>query len=445
VGQISCGTLLPDSTKKLFFAVAQHRKSDGSLIGWTTITYRSVLAAIAGVLLLVLVVLYVLFPGPFKSAFERMGDAIASRFGGGNGAGANAIHTGPQQANFTIIEGTVKVKKHTSNAWVDADLKLPLEQGDVVQTGSEGMARIVFADGSNYVVKQDSLIVIEQNTLNQQQQTQVSVQVTTGTVDLSTATYTQGSRSEVIVAGATANFSADTAAQVRNDPRDDKHEIMVKKGAGDVTRNGETLKITDFERVSFKADSAHMEKMKEIAPPVLVAPANMMPIFTGGVPKPVEFSWSPVATAKLYRVKVSKNPYFSSSVLDKKTPTTSVSLPGLTDGAYYWMVQSVDGEGRESIESEKNRFTIIARAEKTTIALELQPFVQHGRMIEIRGKTEPGARVMVNGREVPLVDQKDGTFQFFSNPLPRGENLITITAQNPQGAANTLQKKVVIE
>ena len=41
--------------------------------------------------------------------------------------------------------------------------------------------------------------------------------------------------------------------------------------------------------------------------------------------------------------------------------------------------------------------------------LELDSFVQHGHVIEVIGKTEVGARVMVNGREVPLVGT-DGSF-----------------------------------
>ncbi len=92
-----------------------------------------------------------------------------------------------------------------------ADYNVPLEKGDVVQTGSEGMAKIVFGDGTNYTVKQDSLIVIEENSANEQQQTSVSVAVSTGTVDLATATYMQGSKSQVIVAGATASLAPNSA------------------------------------------------------------------------------------------------------------------------------------------------------------------------------------------------------------------------------------------
>jgi len=64
--------------------------------------------------------------------------------------------------------------------------------------------------------------------------------------------------------------------------------------------------------------------------------------------------------------------------------------------------------------------------------------------LELTGKTEIGARVMVNGREVPVVSN-DGSFHFFTPPLPMGESVITITAQNVKGGVNTLQKKVVIQ
>jgi len=50
-------------------------------------------------------------------------------------------------------------------------------------------------------------------------------------------------------------------------------------------------------------------------------------------------------------------------------------------------------------------------------------------VIELAGKTEIGARVMVNGQEVPVVGT-DGSFHYFTPPLPPGGSVITITAQN---------------
>jgi hypothetical protein len=173
----------------------------------------------------------------------------------------------------------------------------------------------------------------------------------------------------------------------------------------------------------------------------------MMPVFinTGDKTKEVEFAWTPMANAAGYRLRISHNPYFSSLLLDRKVGTPSVVVTGLPVGAYYWSIQSYDTAGKESVESEKNRFTIIVKTkEEIELSLEIDPLIQHGHVIEVSGKTEVGARVMVNGREVPILSD-DGTFHYFTPPLANGENLITVTAQNSKGGVNTHQAKVVIQ
>lgn len=419
----------------------------GIHIAWKTVTYRSVALIILAVLLVFFVGMRLAFPQFTESGLKAAGsltsgllEKVAGAAGPVKSGGMNS-----QQAHITALDGTVRVKKANSNSWVTADYNVPLEKGDVVQTGSEGMAKIVFGDGTNYTVKQDSLIVIEENSANEQQQTTVAVAVSTGTVDLATATYVQGSKSQVIVAGATASLAPDSAAMVRNDPKNDEHEILVKKGTGEVARNGETVRLSDWEKVAFQSQSQRMDKLKEIGPPTPISPANMMPIFVSAEPKPIEFSWTPMTNAVGYRLRISRNPYFSSTLVDRKVNTADVIVSGLGEGAYYWLVQSYDVNSKESVESEKNRFTIIPKGNDTTaINLELDPFVQHGHVIELTGKTEGGARVMVNGREVPVVGT-DGKFHYFTPPLPAGESVITITAQNAKGGVNTLQKKVVIQ
>jgi hypothetical protein len=413
-----------------------------SVIAWITVTYRSV--AIAALLLVLLVAFIVYLALPESRAYTaRLWQNALDRVDVAAGA-AEKFVPGKQQAHFTAIDGRVRVKKANSNSWVAADYSLPLEKGDVVQTTSEGMAKVVFADGTNYTLKQDSLIVVEENSANAQQQTHVAVQVTTGTVDLSTATFAQGSKNQVIVSGATASLAPESAAMVHSDATADQHEILLKKGSGEVARNGQLVHLNDFEKVSFRSESPQMLKEKEVGPPTLIAPANMAPIITPG-PHPVGFSWSPVGKLNTFHIRISRNPYFSSTIFDRVVHGTDVQVVGLTDGAYYWVVQTVGPDGKQSVESEKNRFSIIPKTKpEASIALEIKPLVQHGHVIEVLGRTEPAARVMVNGQEVPIV-ASDGTFHYFTPPLPNGESLITVTAQNTHGGVSTQQKRVVIQ
>lgn len=413
-----------------------------SVIAWITITYRSV--AIGAFLLLLLAgfIVYLALPES-RALTARAWQSTLNRLDSSVGR-SDKFAAGKQQAHFTAIDGKVRVKKANSNSWVAADYSLPLEKGDVVQTTAEGMAKVTFADGTNYTIKQDSLIVVEENSANAQQQTQVAVQVTTGTVDLTTSTYAQGSKNQVIVSGATASLSPESAAVVRSDSTADQHEILLKKGSGEVMRNGQTVRLSDYEKVSFQAESQSMMKEKELGPPTLIAPTNMAPLIALGN-HGVTFSWSPVGKGNRYRIRIARNPYFSSTLFDRVVPGTTMQVAGLTDGPYYWAVQTVGQDGKQSVESDKNRFTVIAKTkQEESITLDLRPLVQHGHVIEVQGKTEPAARVMVNGQEVPIVDA-DGTFHYFTPPLPNGESLITVTAQNARGGVNTQQKRIVIQ
>lgn len=422
----------------------------GIYLAWKTVTYRSVVLAILAVVALLAFVTHLAFPQYTDSTVRAAGNftsGLLEKIAGFAPKIDRPSGNVAQQAHFTALDGTIRVKKANSNVWINGDYNVPLEKGDVVQTGAEGMAKIAFNDGTNYTVKQDSLIVIEENSANEQQQTSVAVAVTTGTVDLATATYVQGSKSQVIVAGAKASLAPESSARVQNNPKSDQHEILIKKGTGDVERNGEMVRLSDWEKVSFQDESKRMERGKEIGPPTPITPGNMMPVFIGPSEraKDVEFAWTPMANAAGYRLRISRNPYFSSLLVDRKIETANVVVTGLGQGAYYWAIQSFDANGKESVESEKNRFTIIPKtAEKVELSLELEPFVQHGHVIEVTGKTEVGARVMVNGREVPFVGD-DGTFHYFTPPLPNGENLITVTAQNAKGGVNTRQEKLVIQ
>src|SRR5262249_22266340 len=140
---------------------------------------------------------------------------------------------------------------------------------------------------------------------------------------------------------------------------------------------------------------------------------------------------------------VSRNQFFSpaSLVFDKNVNSSQLVLKDLPMGTYHWEVRSIGENGKESVESPRSRFTLVPKgADGSSIALELGDFVQHGHSIEVKGRTEPGARVMVNGQEA--VVNGDGTFRHFTNQLPTGENMITVTAQNTKGGVNTKQQPV---
>ena len=196
------------------------------------------------------------------------------------------------------LDGTVRVKKAASSQWMRADFNTSLEKGDFVQTGSDGVARIIFADGTNYTLKPDALIVVEESREDPvTRATKVAVQVTSGAVDLATGHFeTPGSTSQVSFADAVATLNEESRAAVRNDPDKNVHEITVDSGQAEVTRGSTSVQLGQYEQVSFAAQQPGLVRSKVIAPPSLLTPQNMeLKQVQDPKSTTLDFSWTEVA------------------------------------------------------------------------------------------------------------------------------------------------------
>jgi len=70
--------------------------------------------------------------------------------------------------------------------------------------------------------------------------------------------------------------------------------------------------------------------------------------------------------------------------------------------------------------------------------------VEHGRIVEIKGTTEPGTVVMINGQAAATIFDGNA-FRHFVGPLPPGTTILSITCQNERGGVDTEQLAVTLE
>lgn len=203
-----------------------------------------------------------------------------------------------------------------------------------------------------------------------------------------------------------------------------------------------------FDQVTFTRDKPGLTRQKVVAPPTLTDPPNMALTMTKD-PKAtnLDFVWSYVPQAAVYRLQVSPSGMFSNLIVDKRIAgRTSARITGLEEGTYYWVVSSIDAKGVESQPSAANRFSLVQQVEAGSQAfLEVTGIIQHGKVLEVVGRTEPGSTVIINNEQVFSI-AADGTFRHFTSQLAKiGANQITITAQNRKGDTHTIRKNIVIE
>jgi hypothetical protein len=416
-------------------------------VEWTTISYRTIAFYSTLGLMLVCLICYLIAPKYFS---RKAASALRSLTAGIVKTGEKDVAPSKREAHFVNIDGTVRVKKPQSPKWMNADYNTALERGDFVQTGSDGVARIIFADGTNYLLKANSLIVVEESGQDPvTRATHVAVQVTSGTVDLATGRFVApGSTSQVSFSDAVASLGQESRAVVQNDPQKDVHQLTIDTGSANVTRGSTTLSLGQYEGVKFSSQQPGMIRQRVIAPPSLISPVNMaLTVVNDPRSTQIEFRWSAVPGAKEYHFMISPSGMFSNLIVDKKIEgSTSTEISGLDEGVYYWAVASIDAHGVESQPSIANRFNLVQQVSSGNEAfLEVTRIVQHGRVVEVVGRTAPGSTVIINNEQVFNI-APDGTFRHFTAPLAsKGSNEITITAQDRHGNTKTIRKTVVIE
>ncbi len=405
---------------------------------WTTVSYKTVALIITAVFVALLSVLYLIYPERFAGVERKFRDAMGNTK---TEPGLPVVN----QARFVNLEGKVEVKKVNSVKWVPADNGTALNKGDLVQTGGDGLARITFPDGSTYTVKQDTLITVEENTMTQDRATVVGVHITSGAVDLATSSFeVENSKAEVSFENARASVKQNSRVAVRSDPDSKQHEITVAQGQAEVQRGNERVELGRFERITFPTGGA-VTKQRVIAPPELTQPMHLTPI-TVTDPKraAVRFEWKPVTGAVAYQLSVSASSMFTTMVAEKHTSSTSVEVTGLDAGDYFWSVKAVDAKKQVSEPSETFKFSLYLQGKSETMLLEVAEPQVHGNLVEIVGRTEPGATLLIGGQPVGNI-QPDGTFRHFTAPLPRGSHEIVIMGQNRRGGTNFKRLKIVIQ
>jgi hypothetical protein len=420
-------------------AAAEKARVSRVEVYWHTVKYRTVILYAMVLTTILLAATYLVFPDISGSILRKISDTVGSHDGG------VATNISARQARFVNLDGKVQVKKVNSVQWESADYQITLDKGDLIQTASEGVARIAFADGTTYTVKGDTLVTVEENIVEQDHASQVGVHITSGQVDLATGTWqVPGSKAEVSFENAVASLRSNSRAAVRSDPQTNEHQITVNSGGAELDRGNEHVDIGQYERATLPPGGGPISKTQVLAPPELTEPLNLQPIILAD-PKhdPIHFSWKTAAIAKSYDLQISSTTMFSRIVMEKKTSGTSADVTGLEPGDYFWRVKAVDEKNNVSDASDSYKFTLVTQGKEQEMLLEVDDTQLQGNVVEVIGRTESGAALIINGEQVADI-KPDGHFRYFTEPMARGSHTIVITGQNRRGGTAIKRVDIVI-
>src|SRR6267154_2466246 len=405
-------------------------------VEWHAVTYKTVIVYGILVAVIVLAGMFIVFPSTYSAVTRKISSAMTNA----DGEGGPASQT---QAKFVNLDGRVQVKKVNSVQWVDADYRTTLDKGDLIQTATDGAARITFADTTSYTIKADTLVTVEENNVTQEQAT-TAVRINTGAVDLSTPNWSSpNSHAAVSVEDTVAQIRPNSRASVKSDSQSKESEITVASGSAEVRRGTEKVELGQWQKANISSVGPIL-RSDVLAPPDLSQPLNLAPIIVE-VPKAatIHFEWRPVKDAVSYTLRISATAMFTKMIKQVRLPGPSVEISGLDAGDYFWNVLATDANKKTSEVSETFKFTLVAQGRTQEMMLEIAGTQLHGRVVEVFGKTEPGAALIINGQPVPSIGG-DGGFRYFTEPLEPGEHSIVIVGQNRRGGTAKQQVTIVV-
>ena len=196
-----------------------------------------------------------------------------------------------------------------------------------------------------------------------------------------------------------------------------------------MSAQGESVTLGRDQATLVRSGQAPSPKMDVLAAPALTGPGDDQVAFDAKV----KLSWTSVPEAAGYWLEVAADPGFARMTFSR----WGLAEPGfqsepLNVGAYYWRVAALDKFGLPGARSEVWRFHVQSDTTPPYIKID-QPGeggIQRQSPIELRGQSEAGARLELDGQ--PLEVAADGSFKAEYRPKP-GANQLTIKATDTAG------------
>jgi hypothetical protein len=411
------------------------QRSKDDLLDWFTVSYRSIYMVAGAALVVLALVGYIWYVRQATPGTPEQ----------------SPVPSTATTARFRSLEGSVKVKPVGTFEWVPADTSLALRKSDLVRTGPGSAAEIAFFDGTIVHVRPDSLITIEETSEDPGTKARkVAWHISSGEVNFQTVRRNvPGSAAEISTPTVRTTAGEQTEGGIRVAQSGDS-DVRIFRGSTQVeTRTGERLTVGASEAVAVDATGKASPKRTLPGVPTLLAPPHQTEItYADPTRATTMLIWKAVPGALSYHVMLDYSAYFNRPIVDRGgIADASVQLQGLDTGKYYWRVAAVDKDGVEGAYSDFARFTVVRRGGPGAGAgppppLVIQELELRTNILQIKGQTEAGATVTVNGQRVDV--QGDGSFNEFITLDKPGRQFVVVRAMGLAGGVNEQRRPVVV-
>ncbi len=341
---------------------------------------------------------------------------------------------------FRSVEGDVRFRRGDSGEFMRAYPRVELQDGDYVMSASNATAEIHFRhEEAVFTLRPGSLIKLSRELSGRDRMLGF---MEYGWVALDTAEIQSGVRTPYTEVMVDQNSRA--SLQLQEGSR--RSRIRVDEGTARAA-SVETGEVRELEtRQEVRQTDAAFGRTRSLPPtPRPAAPPDGFSVNIDTTDR-VTLSWTPVRGAARYALQVSKSRHFAYNWIDvDDRRSTSVTLGHQEEGKYLWRVAAVDVNGDVGSWSAAQRLSVDSYRSLALEEDEEPPFIDvdifmNGHLALLRGRTEPGARLEVNGRWIPV--SADGSFSSTQAVFGTGQVPVVFKAVDLAGN-DTIERRTV--
>jgi hypothetical protein len=358
-----------------------------------------------------------------------------------------------RSAQFYRIEGDVRVKRARELVWIPAEKGSALSAGDQIKTSSRAAAQIIYFNGTITTVTPGSLLEIKELYDNPSTRIQqVRERLREGRIaSMTQEPSAEGSFHEIATDNSVAVTQDRSNLEVAFDNAQGSTRVAVHSGRTQIASSGggQGVAVEAGQGVKVDRNARLSDKIALPPTPLLEEPIDHKIIQLGAASEgSVALSWQEISRARRYRVEVASQALFSETLMDLTVNAGRATMPHVGEGSYYWRVSALFPDGTEGPASEVRKFRVVTGilspiGDTEPPPLAIEDFLPFATQVIVRGKTEPGASLTVNGNRIDVYD--DGTFTSVIPLRREGTQKLVFVAQDVAGNSTRVERSVSVD
>jgi hypothetical protein len=364
----------------------------------------------------------------------RTGDEAAANSRSGRSFHSAGFGTDEPVAALTRIQSDVKTRRGTSVMWGNARRGMKLHNLDAIQTMDRSAASITFLNQGRLDLGSNTHIIIRSNdsdifsTDRRSSLLMVDGELR-GRLVSSTGKPIQfevelpGGSTEIATSG-----EGEAAFRIRVN-EDSTVAVVVDEGSARVMSQGDTVTVRSSQFTTIGSTSSPA-KPETLADPVrVVGPAPGKVFDFRNVSPEVDFEWTAGPSFSGYRVLIARDDRFGEVIYDEVLSGSRMTHGNLETGTYYWRVYGIK-DGLEVTVQDTRVFHLTRSVDPPPLTVWFPSKVVKSAVYVLKGKTEPGTKVVIGGAEVKV----DARGYFMRRlQLDPGLNVIVVEAVDKLG------------